>query len=307
MVRKLKGIEKNSFDYDVIPVEEYDGLGANIIKMMINNIFENESMVRLKDNISKEVREQVPIFKSIGDYLRILEREQEISLTKIGNLPPKYVREIYENNRIKEYVIEKLGYKLNNEKDSSGVELTRVLAELCKFTKIRKNKLSLTKLGKDALKNEAGMFKKVIQIFTTGYNWGYLDASQQDVNLSEIVSYNYYLVGKYGEVKEEYSFYLDKLLVAFPMALDMIITEREWQTKKSEFGHLNYLRTFQRYMEYMGLIVCDDRWNEEKLKKTELFDKVIDLSAIDRMKIYNEKEVMKNGLGDVVGKLNYKN
>lgn len=307
MVRKLKRKEKNNFDYDVIPVEEYDGLGANTIKMMLNSIFEPNSMVRLKENISKDVREEVPIFKSIGDYLKILEREQEISLTKIGNLPPKYVKEIYENNEIKEYFIEEAGYKLRNEQDSKGVELTRVLAELCKYTKIRKNKLSLTKAGKDALKNQAEMFKKVIQVFTTGYNWGYLDGSEQNVNLVEMVSYNYYLVGKYGETVENYSFYLDKLLEAFPMSLDMIVIEKEWQTKKGEFGHLNYLRTFERYMEYLGLVVCDEKLENEKLKKTELFDKVIDLSAIDRMKIYNEKEVIENGLEDIVGKLNYKN
>jgi hypothetical protein len=305
MVRKFE--KKIEIDYDVIPVEEYDGLGTNIIKMMLNNIFENGSMVRLKERMPKEIRDKVPIFKSIGDYLRILEREKEINLTKIGNLPPKYVKEIYINNEIKEYDIEEMGYKLRNEKDSEGVRLTRGLARLCKYTKIRKNKLSLTKLGKDALKDEVGMFKKIIKIFTTGYNWGYLDSSQQNVNLSDMVSYNYYLVGKYGEIKEEYSFYLDKLLEAFPMALKVIVVEEESQTKKTKFRHLNFLRTFQRYMEYMGLVICDDRWNEEKLKKTDLFDKVIDLSAIERMKKYNEKEVGENGLEDMIANLNYKN
>lgn len=291
--------------FDVIPVEEYDGLGANIIKMMLNSIFEPGSMVRLKDNIPKEVREQVPIFKSIRDYLKILEREQEIPLTKIGNLPPKYVMEIYENNDIKEYLIEEMGYKLRNEQDSRGVELTRVLTDLCKYTKVRKNKLSLTKAGKGALKDEAEMLKKIIQVFTTGYNWGYLDGHQQDIRLSEIVSYNYYLVGKYGKTKEDYSFYLDKLLEAFPMALDMIVVTADYENKKGKFGRINFLRTFQRYMEYMGLVVCDDRWGEEKIKKTKLFDEVIDLSTIDRMIRYNKSEIMKNGLGDIVAKLNY--
>lgn len=304
MVKKFKS--KIKVDYDVIPVDEYDGLGANIVKMMLNNIFENGSMVRLKDSIPKEIRDQVPIFKSIGDYLKILEREEEINLTKTGNLPPKYVKEIYENNQIKEYDIEEMGYKLRNENDSEGVRLTRGLARLCKYSKIRKNKLSLTKLGKDALKNEDKMFKNIIKTFTTGYNWGYLDSSQQDINFSDMVSYNYYLVGKYGKIKEEYSFYLDKLLRAFPMALNMIVVEEEWETKKSKFGDLNFLRTFQRYMEYMGLVICDDRCDEEKLKKTELFDRVIDLSTIDKMKKYNEKEVRENGLEEMVGNLNYK-
>ncbi|WP_394700586.1 hypothetical protein [uncultured Ilyobacter sp.] len=56
-------------------------------------------------------------------------------------------------------------------------------------------------------------------------------------------------------------------------------------------------------MEYMGLVQCDENWDNEKLKKTELFDKVIDF--IDRMKKYNKSEVMKNGLEDMVAKLNY--
>ncbi len=53
----------------------------------------------------------------------------------------------------------------------------------------------------------------------------------------------------------------------------------------------------------MGLVQCDENWDNEKLKKTELFDKVIDF--IDRMKKYNKSEVMKNGLEDMVAKLNY--
>ncbi len=299
--------EKKGFDYDVVPIEEYDGLGANIIKMMLNSIFEPDSMVRLRANITEEVREQVPIFKSIKDYMRILEREQEISLTKVGNLPPKYVKEIYENNEIKEYLIEEAGYKLRNERDSKGVELARVVAELCKYTKIRKNKLSLTKAGNDALNDEARMFEKVVQVFTTGYNWGYLDGSEQDINLAEIVSYNYYLVGKYGKTKENYPFYLDKLLEAFPMALETVVVRMEYETKKGILGRINFLRTFQRYMEYLGLVACDEKWGDEKIKKTKLFDKIIDLSAIDRMKRYNESEVRKNGLESVIGKLNYKN
>ena len=294
------------FDYDVVPVEEYDGLGANIIKMMLNSIFEPSSMVRLKDNIPGEVREQVPIFKSVKDYMSILEREEEIRLTKVGNLPPKYVKEIYENNEIKEYFIEEACYKLRNERDSKGVELSRVLAELCKYTKIRKNKLSLTKIGKDALNNEAGMFEKIIRVFTKEYNWGYLDGYEQDINLAEIVSYNYYLVGKYGKTEENYSFYLEKLLLAFPMSLGAIVVRTEYETKKGIFGSMNFLRTFQRYMEYMGIVICDEKWGNEKVKQTELFDKIIDLSAIDRMKKYNESEVRKNGLESVIGKLNYK-
>ncbi|WP_320047478.1 hypothetical protein [uncultured Ilyobacter sp.] len=297
--------DKKDIDYDVVPVKEYDGMGANIIKMMLNSIFEPGSMVRLHENIPENIRNQIPIFKSIKDYLRILEREGEITLTKIGNLPPKYVKEIYENNEIKEYLIEEEGYTLRTELDSRGVELTRILAGLCKYTKIRKNKLSLTKAGKDILKDEAEMFKKVIQVFTMGYNWGYLDGHEHNVRLSEIVSYNYYLIGKYGETREEYAFYLDKLLEAFPMALEIVVGESEYETKK-KFGRINFLRTFQRYMEYMGLVTCNEKWGNEKLKKTELFDKVIDLSAIDSMKRYNKREVRKNHLEDVVAKLNYK-
>nr|WP_320048000.1 hypothetical protein [uncultured Ilyobacter sp.] len=51
------------------------------------------------------------------------------------------------------------------------------------------------------------------------------------------------------------------------------------------------------------MVQCDENWDNEKLKKTELFDKVIDF--IDRMKKYNKSEVMKNGLEDMVAKLNY--
>ena len=303
MVKKIENI-----NYDVLPVVEYDMLGANIVKMMLNNIFENRSMVRLKKNISEDTLMQIPIFKMILDYMHLIEKEEEIKLTKIGNIPPRYVKELYENNEIKEYQIEKLGSKLKNEQDSDGIIVARVLAKICKYTKIRKNILSLTKTGKESLRNKALMFEKVISVFTKEYNWSYLDWYEQDIELSELVSYNYYLVGKYGKIQEDYTFYVDKTLEAFPVILEMINIKAEYDSEKRIFEKINFKRTFEGYMEYLGLVVCEKDWknNTKKIKKTDLFEKIIDLSAINNMIMYNKEEIRKHNLHDLVSKLDYK-
>lgn len=280
----------NYVNSDVIPVDEYDGLSTNIIKMMLSSIFASTSMVRLREDIDDETRKGVPVFKIVRDYLKILEREGEIKLTKIGNLPPKYVKEIYEVNNIKEFMIEKGHSKLSNEQDSIGVQLARILGELARYTKIRKNILSLTKAGKDILKDEERLFDSVIKTFTTGFNWGYFDGYEQKVDVSEFISFSYYLVGKYGDVKKDFNFYSDTVIKAFPIILDMI-NKDNFSDERDIFDSIYFLRTFERYMEFLGVVECKTYRSERTIRKTELFDKLIDLTPIEKMKMANQMEI----------------
>lgn len=262
-------------------------------------------MVRLKEIIDEKTMLEVPIFKTINDYLEILKKEGEIKLTKIGNLPPKYVKEIYHNNEIKEGLIEDGLSTLRNELDSDGVVVARVIAEICKFTKIRKNKLSLTMNGKKIMGDRKAFFREVVIAFTNKYNWGYLDGYDEPLRLGEIVSYTYYLINKYGNTLRDTTFYSEKIILAFPMVLLPLKTEKNYiQTREDQFNNIYRLRTFKRYMEFLGIVKFDSERFDGKIMKKQLFDKIIDLTPINRIKELNFKERKKDGIEDLISHLN---
>lgn len=308
LVRKIKFKKKsnyNNIDPGIIPVEEYDLLEKNIVDMMTYNTFLDNGMVRLKETIDEKIMLEVPIFKTINDYLEILKKEGEIRLTKIGNLPPKYVKELYHNNEIKEGLIEDGISTLRNEWDSEGVVVARVIAEICKFTKIRKNTLSLTVIGKKIMEDKRAFFREVMITFTNGYNWAYLDGYDELLRLGEIASYTYYLINKYGNTLRDTTFYSEKIVLAFPMVLLPLETKNNYtQTREDQFNSIYSLRTFKRYMEFLGIVKLSSEGFDKKIIKKQLFDKIIDLTPINRMKDLNLKERKKDGIEGLISYLN---
>lgn len=306
-IKFKKKLDSNDVDLGIIPVQEYDLLEKNVVDIMLNNTFFDNGMVRLKDNIDEKIMLEVPIFKIINDYLEILKKEGEIKLTKIGNLPPKYIKELYHNNDIKDQLIEDGISTLRNEWDVEGVVIARVIAKLCKFTKTRKNILSLTVIGKKIMEDKRAFFKKVMITFTNEYNWAYLDRYDESLRLGEIVSYTYYLINKYGNTLRDTTFYAKKVLLAFPViSLPLKIENNFGQTRVEQFNSIYILRTFKSYMKYLGIVKLSLDGFDKKIVKNQLFDKIINLSPIDRMRESNYKERNEKNIDGLISTINPK-
>ena len=129
--------------------------------------------------------------------------------------------------------------------------------------------MSLTKKGDEIINNDYLLFQNIFETFATKFKWGYFDnLSNQEIGQIGF-GFSLILIEKYGVSFKQVDFYSKKYLKAF-----------EFDTK-SEFDFIDNpnrsypIRTFERFLEYFGLIEFDiDNDNKmRKVKKTRLFDK----------------------------------
>jgi hypothetical protein len=244
---------------------EFDGLSPEQMRGLLYFSC-NENMIKIKDDTGSEI----PIIKQIKYYLDIVNNNKEIKLTKVGNLPPTIVKEIYSKKYLPDTMIELGISKLTKETDVATIELTNILCQLSGLIKKKKNSISLTKHGEAALET-GNLFSKILTAFVSKFNWAYFDRFE-DEKIGQIgACFSIYLLSKYGNEKREASFYANKYFQAFFEEYIGINTE----------GHRIYsLRTFDRFLNYFGFL---EEYGENKLmgtisvKKSELFEKYIEI------------------------------
>jgi hypothetical protein len=220
--------------------------------------------------------QQVPILNQIKYLLNIIEKS-ELKLTNKGYLPPKIVSELYNQGFIKDEFIEAGISKLYRETDCSIINLTRIITELSGMAKKRNNILSLTKIGKSIINNDFDLLFRIFTTFTGKFNWAYYDGYGQN-NIGQLgFGFTLILLSKYGNKKRTMKFYADKYFRAFPRLMDEI-SESDILTKQEKAKNCYSLRTFERFLNYFGLIKIEpeNTWNADKfVSKTEIFDKFI--------------------------------
>ncbi|UBM61386.1 hypothetical protein LA303_08110 [Candidatus Sulfidibacterium hydrothermale] len=167
--------------------------------------------------------------------------------------------------------------KLYKETDSMSINLTRILSELSRVVKKRNNTLTLTQKGKVELNDNHKLLESIFTTFGKKFNWAYYDGYGDNLIGQLGLGFSLILLSKYGDEKRLDSFYSNKYFKAYPRLLDNI-QPTKYDTKINQATRCYSLRTFDRFLEYFGLIKIDTekKWNSNKyIIKTELFDKLI--------------------------------
>ncbi|MEA2043395.1 MAG: hypothetical protein U9N85_12715 [Bacteroidota bacterium] len=208
-------------------------------------------------------------------------------MTAKGYLPTKIVADIYSQRFIKDDTIESGISKLRKQSDSKSINLTRILIEISGLIKKRKGKISLTKKGKKIYSNNSELLKLILETFGTKFNWAYYDG-YGDNQIGQLgFGFSLILLSKYGFEKQLDHFYSNKYFKAFPKLIDNI-QPSQFDTTESQVGRCYSLRTFDRFLDYFGLIkieMANKSWNADKyIIKTELFDKLIKVRSHNVLK-----------------------
>ncbi len=264
------------------PVEEMDFLSPNDMQHILRHTFEKQSPIGFKDDIDISVLDQIPMLNLVIAYLKIIEENKEIKLTKIGNLPTKFVYQLYELGVIKEYPIESGIVKLKKEDDSMTIQLARFLTELIGATKKRNNKLSLTANGKKMLatKARASLLKAIFKANCQKYNLGFFDGFDES-DIQGLFGFTLYLLIKYGNENKGIDFYCDKNLIAFPILLSQF--DSKYNTSKNRYQRCYILRIFERFLKYYNFVDYEfsERYSSEyrvfKMQTTSIFDAVFEM------------------------------
>jgi predicted transcriptional regulator len=269
----------------------FEGYSPIEMQYILYSIFEKNCPIQLLE-LSKSDYNNIPILNQIKYLLRLIEKSGELKLTTKGFLPTKVVSDIYGQEFIKDEMIESGISKLYKETDAMSINLTRILSELSGIVKKRNNKLSLTKKGKLELNENHRLLKTIITTFGEKFNWAYYDGYGENQIGQLGFGFSLILLSNYGAKKRLDFFYSKKYLSAFPMLIKQVRPSR-FETDEKQASSCYSLRTFDRFLDYFGLIqiISDGKLKSDKfIKKTALFDKLIEVRPHD-----NRYEVLGNG------------
>ena len=271
-----KHLEKIQNERNNIGISDFEGYSPNEMQFIIYDTFGDNSPIQLLELCDTDLK-KIPFLNQVKYLLQIINDSGELKLTAKGFLPPKIVSDIYNQKYIKEELIEAGISKLYKETDANTINLTRIILELSGLVKKRNRKLSLTKRGKAELNNNFKLLQSVLKTFGTKFNWGYYDGYGENEIGQLGFGFSLVLLSKYGNEQRLDLFYAEKYLSAFPMLIEVVETPR-FRTKEEQLYNCYSLRTFDRFLDYFGLIEIEyeNKFNSDKfIKKTELFDKLI--------------------------------
>jgi hypothetical protein len=278
--KHIKLMLLNSNKQGISDFVEYSPTDMHII---LYDTFGENSPIKLLQ-LSDSDFDAVPLFNMIKYLLQIIEREGELRLTAKGFLPTKVVAEIYSKKFITEEIIELGIGKLYKETDSIAINLSRLLAVLSGIVKKVKNKLSLTRKGREILADNQKLLETIFITYTTKFNWSYYDEYQNTPIGQFGLGFTLILLSKYGKEERLDDFYAEKHFKAFPNLLQTVKTVI-YKTQIEEAKACYSIRTFDMFLYYFGLInvtkndKVDFKKNriifEKYITKTDLFDKFI--------------------------------
>ncbi len=264
-------------DQNLHGISEFEGYSPDEMQFILYETFENNSPIQLIPLTESDYRE-IPILNQIKFLSELINKQGELKLTAKGYLPPKIVSTVYDQGFLKDEFIESGFSKLSKELDSITITLTRILLEVGGIVKKRNNKLSLTKNGEKIFTDNHKLLRHIFSVFGSKYNWGFFDRYSNDIIGQLGFGFTLILLSKYGGTKQLDTFYADKYFKAFPMLIDYSI-EPNFGTPETDASHCYSLRTFDRFLDYFGLIKIkrdNKKWDADKyIIKTEIFDKLI--------------------------------
>ncbi len=261
----IRAIQKRNHS----PVDDFEGYSPDEMQVILYNFFDSKCVVQFK-KANDKIYDSIPILNQIKFLCDIILENGELNLTKTGRLPIKTVAQIYNEGYLKDEGIEQGISKLYKEEGIQTMELTRILLELSQIVKKRNNKLSITAKGKKLIANNHSLFIHIFEIFSTKFNWSYFDGYDNEEVGQIGIGFSLILLDKYGSDFKSTNFYANKYLKAFSFEANNedIVTDNQKAYS---------LRTFDRFLEYFGLVkLTNKRFGEtSKVKTTSLFKKLI--------------------------------
>lgn len=216
--------------------------------------FDEDSIVRFREDVPESEYKGIGLLNLFEFILQRLQVDAGIKLTKLNNLNTKLVTEIYEANFTQERVVELQDRTSYRQDELMTVETAYNILKVLKITKIRHNKLSLTKAGADYLKTQTigDRFESAFLTNLYNLNWSYFDTYPEDANMQLCFGYTMYLLLKYGDSPRPFDFYVEKMLDAYPFLLDSFMNGSS--SPEESFARALHIRAFERFLLWFDFV-----------------------------------------------------
>ena len=236
------------------PLDDFHGLSSAQLHRVLYTPFDAPELLTLCEGISER---PVAMVTALFEVIAEEAKGAGIKLTPKGNLPRSVVA-------IAGAAIQAQGLKpeayigrVRNEEDFEALHVTRLIAELGRFTRKNRGRLLLVKATQRRLDRGdwSGIYRDLLQTYCHGFNWAYRDGYPEAPIIQQGCFFSLYLLARHGATWQPASFYADAFLRAFPMALAEFAQERSTRVEPEEdFRRVWELRTVFRFAEYFGLV-----------------------------------------------------
>jgi len=263
------------------PVDDFLGLFSEQMHRLLHarSLLDLNDMVVFKVGLEPEVFKDIPIVKNVVYFLSRLSELEPLKATQKGNLPLRFVRELFE---IFGELHEGLRFGIRSEQDTISVLSLRHILKMCKWIKKEKKHFKLTVQGRKIVKR-GGLstedFWVLFCTFTRAFNWGFQDRYPEIGIVQSGFVFSLYLMHQMVREFVDADEIADDFVRAFPLSLDEAERDGGYfsmdplRTVKNCFK----LRFLERFCEYFGLVII--RREKRKIhdtkmlfKKTDFFD-----------------------------------
>ena len=233
-----------------------DFLRLSPIKMhdLTYDAYGENSVIQFRKDINDATLDEIPLFRIVEEYLKIMYRDKNIKLTPLGALPKKVMVELYDKRFLLDELIEEGITKLWREEDCIAIRSARLAAEVGGLVKKANGKLSLTKTAVKLLEstNRLQIFKKFFQAYTDKFSWGYNDLYPDQPIGQFAWAFSLLILHKFGGRPHTVEIYASKYLKAFPRMIEYF--DPSYSTAENQFMDCYGARTFERFFLWFGFI-----------------------------------------------------
>lgn len=179
--------------------------------------------------------------------------------TAKGNLPAKLVKQasdllpefaLYQNST----PISRYDHEGSNEDKFNALHYTRILAEVAGIIYRRSGHFHVKKAAQKQYQNFGinAFFLPMLEAVVQEYNWGYLDAIEDDVDVRQFWLFMLWRVQCHGSFER----LIDEVSIAFPALLHECAAD-EYHTPMRQLSFIIETRFIKRFLQYWGFVTYE--------------------------------------------------
>jgi hypothetical protein len=277
---KQEDLESLRILFNAQPQDDFLGLSANEMHTLLYEPFSKDCVVQLNPAISESALQQSPFYMLTRALIDIIKQDGSVKLTSKGFINKKTLVQLYELKFFTDEFIEEGISKIYSEEKWIIMHCVRLSATMSGLFRKYKGQLVFTSKGRKFLEtgSPSEIFRVVFLSYARNFNWGFNDLHPEMNILQQLIGFSVYLLGKFGNVFKPASFYMEKILKAYPH-LPETIRQLEGEVEPRQVASCFRLRFFERFMLWFGLVeAIGDAYsldrNSRQYKTSKLFKEV---------------------------------
>lgn len=190
-----------------------------------------------------------------------MQNDGSFKATAKGNLPTKLVK--HASALLPLFAVAQFNTPISineyagaNEDAFNALHYTRVLAEIAGIIYLRSGRWHVKKAAQKQYQSGGlhALFKPMLDAAVTQYNWGYLDAWEQEPDLRLFWLYMLWRLQHHGSVEQ----LVEEMMQAFPDLLLELDADHSLPLSE-QLSHLLEVRFIERFLQYWGFVTLDPK------------------------------------------------